>query len=66
MQGLVTEMKTKYGSKIYGFIDAYDGERYFFNSKSLSTEVHSGDEVKFKGITNEKGNYAIKVQLLEE
>ena len=65
MQGLVTKFfKKSHGRGPYGFIEGYDGETYFFNRKTMLTEIHEGDEVKFKASFNDKGNYARDVQVL--
>lgn len=65
MQGLVTRFFKKHGRKPYGFIEGYDGESYFFNGKLLVDHIQEGDEVMFKGKSNEKGNYAYDIQKLE-
>lgn len=66
MLGLVIKYQKKKNHKPYGFISGYDGEKYFFSGKTLKTEVHEGDEVRFKDCVNERGFFARDVQLLEK
>lgn len=60
MIGIITRIQTKKrkGYK-YGFIEAYDGERYFFIVDR--TDLSVGMEVSFKGERNEKGGYASQI-----
>ena len=65
MQGLVTKYYKKHGKNSYGFIQAYDGESYYFNSNSILSEVHEGLEVSFRGKKNGKGFIAFDVKACE-
>lgn len=51
------------GKKLpYGFIEAFDGEKYYFNKKGQKEEVSVGDEVSFRGMIGDKGGFATGVQ----
>lgn len=65
MQGLVTKYYKKHGRNSYGFIQAYDGESYYFNSKTLLSEVREGLEVSFRGKRNDKGFIAYDVKAVD-
>ena len=62
MIGMVTKMQWKKSKpkKSYGFIHGSDGEMYWFSLNGLEG-ISIGDEVRFEGERNEKGNYAYKV-----
>lgn len=62
MIGIIVSIRKKRNKYKYGFIEAYDGERYYFRLEDENLMV--GMEVKFKGERNEKGGYASKVNAL--
>lgn len=51
--------------KSYGFIYAYDGERYWFSLKGVE-DLKIGDEVSFSGGCNEKGFVARYIKKITE
>ena len=67
MRGIVTKIvKKKRNRNDYGFIDAYDGETYFFLLKYLKEDVRVGQEVFFTGSENEKGFFAKDIHPISE
>lgn len=70
-------MRDKVGGKItrvvsgkgYGWIEAEDGEQYFFHHSSLMDNMNisdlvPGDEVRFKPSQTTKGKRALSVEVL--
>ena len=67
MLGMVEKIQRKKYKphRSYGFICAYDGERYWFNLKG-NEDLQVGDEVSFSGGRNEKGFVARYVKKITE
>ena len=65
MIGQVTRLQFKKNkpNRSYGFIHGADGEEYWFSLRGIEG-INLGDEVSFKGESNEKGNVAHNVHRL--
>lgn len=62
MIGQVTHVQYRKNkpNRSYGFIHGADGEDYWFSLRGIEG-INLGDEVSFKGDTNEKGYVAYNV-----
>ena len=64
MLGMVEKIaKRPRRGKPYGFISGYDGEKYWFSLIGVEN-INVGDEVSFKGRSNEKGFSAYDVKAI--
>ena len=65
MQGTVTKIQIKKSrpNKSYGIIIGFDGESYWFSLTGVEN-INVGDEVSFRGRSNEKGLSAYDVKAI--